>query len=359
MEFGIFSNGFRPHTSAGRTYDEDIHEIVLADRLGFTVAYISEHHGEPPYIGRVDTIPAPELMMCKAAALTSRIRMGAAVKLIHLHHPLDVAVQAAVTDHMIGGGRFIFGFGSGFPLALFSEERGLAYEDRHARLAESLDFILKCWSSDEPFDWDGEHWRGTGVVALPKPPAGAETPMATATESDPMLRTAGERGYTLLSAFLEPAPRLEAKGEKYARAGRAAGRASPLRDIAASRLVYIAGSERQAIEDLRPFVTHEVGLQAERGFLKMLKNLFGLDVPNNEHAIDALVESGFYILGEPDSVAERLADFHDQSGGFGTLLIVTGKDWATRDKRDRSMRRFMEEVAPQLRDLEPPDPAPD
>ena len=133
MEFGIFSNGFRPHTSAAQTYEEDIYEIVLADKLGFRDAYISEHHGEPPYIGTVDTIPAPELMMCKAAALTERIRMGVAVKLVHLHHPLDVAIQAAVTDHLLGG-RYIFGFGSGFPLPLFSEERGLTYEDRHAPL---------------------------------------------------------------------------------------------------------------------------------------------------------------------------------------------------------------------------------
>ncbi len=95
MDFGIFSNGFRKHTSAGRTYDEDIHEIALAEALGFSVAYISEHHGEPPYIGTVDTIPAPDLLMIKAAALTKRIRMGAAVTLAHLHHPLDVAIQAA------------------------------------------------------------------------------------------------------------------------------------------------------------------------------------------------------------------------------------------------------------------------
>ncbi len=358
MEFGIFSNGFRPHTSASRTYEEDIHEIVLADQLGFRDAYISEHHGEPPYIGRVDTIPAPEFMMCKAAALTKQIRMGAAVKLIHLHHPLDVAVQAAVTDHVIGGGRFIFGFGTGFPLPLFSEERGLSFEDRHARLAESLDFILKCWSSEEPFDWHGEHWQGTGVVALPKPLAGDHMPMATASESDSTIRMAGERGYTLLSAFLESAPSLREKGEKYARAALAAGHASPLNNIAASRLVYIAGSEREAIEDLRPAVTEEVGVQDERGFLKMLATVFGLKVPNNEHAVDALVESGFYILGEPDSVASRLKDFFDQSGGFGTLLIVTGKDWATRDKRARSMRLFMEQVAPQLRHLEPEEPSP-
>ena len=67
MDFGIFSNGFRPHSTAAQTYDEDIYEIVLADQLGFRDAYISEHHGEPPYINRVDTIPMPELLMAKAA----------------------------------------------------------------------------------------------------------------------------------------------------------------------------------------------------------------------------------------------------------------------------------------------------
>ena len=357
MEFGIFSNGIRPHTSAARTYDEDIREIVLADRLGFGVAYISEHHGEPPYIGRIDTIPAPDLMMCKAAGLTSRIRMGAAVKLIHLHHPVDVAIQAAVTDHLTGG-RYIFGFGSGFPLPLFSEERGLSFEDRHERLNEALDFVLKCWATDEPFDWDGRHWRGSGVVALPKPFAGRHMPMATATDSEDMLGIAGARGYTLISAFLESADRLKPKADVYARAAHAAGLSDPRRNIAASRIVYIADSERQAIEDLRPAVTHEIGFQAERGFLRMLDKVYGLRVPNDEHGIEALVEAGFYFLGDADSVAEKIARLHDESGGFGTFLIVTGKDWATRAHRERSMRLFMEQVAPQLRHLAPAEPAP-
>ena len=52
MDFGIFSNGFRPHTSAGRTYDEDIYEIVLAEQLGFRDAYISEgQKGSDPFSG--------------------------------------------------------------------------------------------------------------------------------------------------------------------------------------------------------------------------------------------------------------------------------------------------------------------
>lgn len=353
MEFGIFSNGFRPHTSAGQTYEEDIQEIVLADKLGFRDAYISEHHGEPPYINRVDTIPAPEFMMCKAAALTKNIRMGAAVKLLHIQHPLDAAIQAAVIEHLLGEGRFIFGFGSGFPSPLFSAERGLSFEDRHERLMESLDFILKCWTTDEIFDWDGKHWKGEGVVALPKPASAPHMPMATATDSEEMIRISGERGYTLLSAFLEPPARLKAKTAIYSEAARAAGNSRPLANITASRIVYLADSVEQAIEDLRPSVTYEVSVQAERGFLTMLKNVFKVDVPNDERAIEALVEAGFYVVGDPDTVAGTIREFYDDSGGFGTFLMVCGKDWATREKRANSMTMFMEHVAPQLRHLDP------
>lgn len=353
MDFGIFSNGFRPHTTAAQTYDEDIYEIVLADQLGFRDAYISEHHGEPPYINRVDTIPMPELLMAKAAGLTKQIRMGAAVRLVHLHHPLDVAVQASVTEHLLGKGRFIFGFGSGFPSPLFCDERGLSFDDRHARLEESLEFILKCWGSDEVFDWDGDHWKGKGVVALPKPLSGGDLPMATATDTESIIKMSAERGYTLLSAFLESAERLKPKADMYEQYASAVGISGARRNITASRIVYIADTYEEAVEDLRPAVTHEISVQAERGFLKMLKHVFNLDVPNDERAIDVLADAGMYLLGDPDSVAAKIEEFYDAAGGFGTFLIVTGKDWATREKRARSMTRFMEEVTPKLRHLDP------
>lgn len=353
MHFGIFSNGFRPHTSAAQTYDEDIFEIVLADKLGFRDAYISEHHGEPPYINRVDTIPSPELLMCKAAGLTTQIRMGAAVKVLHMQHPLDAAIQAAVTEHLLGEGRFIFGFGTGFPSPLFCEERGLSFDDRHARLQESLDFILKCWTSDAIFDWDGEYWKGKGVVALPKPLSVPHMPMATATDTESVIKMCAQRGYTLLSAFLEDAKRVRTKADRYVNYAAEAGVTGARRNITTSRVVYVADTYEEALEDLRPSVTYEISIQAERGFLKVIKTLLNLDIPNDARGIDVLADAGFYLLGEPDRIAGQIKDFYDASGGFGTFLIVTGKDWATREKRARSMTRFMEEVAPQLRHLEP------
>jgi len=395
MEFGIFSNGFRPHTSAAQTYQEDLAEIVLADQLGFRDVYISEHHGEPVYIDKVDTLPVPELLMCKAAGLTKRIRMGAAVKLIHLAHPVDTAIQAAVTDHVVGGGRFIFGFGSGFPNPLFAGERGLSHEDRHPRLQESLDLILKCWTSQEPFDWDGKYWRGKNIVATPRPLNPPHMPMATATDTEAMIDLAGSRGYTLLSAQLEPAASLRKKADRYARAAlasetsgqrgdsnkvrahsasedargraddtrpepgssardaKAAGQARPLDNVTAARYVYLADSREEAMNDLRPAISYELGFQMKRGLIRIIRSSYDLQIKGDEVSFDQLAEAGVYFLGEPDVVARQLREFYEAAGGFGTLLIVAGKDWATREKRTRSMRLFMEEVAPKLRDLTP------
>ncbi len=353
MEFGIFSNGFRPHTSAAATYQQDLAEIVLADQLGFRDAYISEHHGEPIYLGKVDTLPVPELLMCKAAALTKRIRMGAAVKLIHLAHPVDTAMQAAVADHVIGDSRYIFGFGTGFPNPFFAEERGLSFSDRHERLRESLDLILKCWETPEPFDWEGKHWRGKSIVVTPKPLVAPHMPIATATDTPAMIELAAARGYTLLSAQLETAASLRKKADVYLRASKAAGHAAPLQNVTAARYVYLADSRRQAMDDLRDDINYELGFQMKRGLIRIVTSTFGLKLKGDTVTFDELAETGIYCLGDPDTVARQLRQFYDESGGFGTLLIVCGKKWATPEKVARSMQMFMEHVAPKLRGLVP------
>ncbi len=234
-----------PHTTAAQTYEEDLREIVLADELGFRDAYISEHHGEPVYIDTVDTLPIPELLMCKAAALTRRIRMGAAVKLIHLAHPVDTAIQAAVTDHVVGGNRFIFGFGSGFPNPLFAEERGLSHEDRHARLREVarshpevLD-LARCRST-------GRADIGAAGTSSPRPaaeqPAHADGDRHRHRGDD---RARRARGYTLLSAQLEPAALIRTQGRPL-RARRArGGRTTRSQLLTVARYVYLANSRRR------------------------------------------------------------------------------------------------------------------
>ena len=123
--------------------------------------------------------------------------------------------------------------------------------------------------------------------------------------------------------------------------------------ITVARYVHLADSRREAMDDLRPAITYELGFQMKRGLMRLLKASYGLPIAADEVSFDGLAEAGVYFLGDPDSVARQLREFYDAAGGFGTLLLVTGKDWATREKRERSMKLFMQHVAPKLRELEP------
>jgi alkanesulfonate monooxygenase SsuD/methylene tetrahydromethanopterin reductase-like flavin-dependent oxidoreductase (luciferase family) len=349
MEFGLFSNGFRPHTTAAETFEEDLQEIVLADELDFRAAWISEHHGEPVYIDKVDTLPIPELLMCKIAGLTRRIRMGPAVKIIHLYHPVDTALTAAVTDHLTGG-RYMFGFGSGFQNPSFSQERGKSFEERYPRMLEALALIQKCWTAPEPFDWDGQYWQGKGITALPRP-LQQPLPIAVATYTEDTIRMAGERGYTLLGTGYDPASAIRAKADIYCRAAVNAGQQRSLDKLSVACFIYVTDSIEQAKDDLRSAVNLELSYQKQRGLLKYVLQKYQLPRPVDDMTFDDLVDLGIYMIGDPDSVAAKVQQFYAESGGFGTLLLVAGKCWADREKRLRSLRLFAEEVRPRLAHL--------
>jgi alkanesulfonate monooxygenase SsuD/methylene tetrahydromethanopterin reductase-like flavin-dependent oxidoreductase (luciferase family) len=66
---------------------------------------------------------------------------------------------------------------------------------------------------------------------------------------------------------------------------------------------------------------------------------------------EQLVDEGFVFVGSPATVADRIRDFHADSGGFGMLLIVAGKDWGTFEQREKSMHLLIEQVAPALSDI--------
>ena len=72
MQIGLFSNGNRNNALAKTSYDEDLHEIILADRLGISEAWISEHGTFLAY-QRPDQLPSADLFICKAAAICSTV----------------------------------------------------------------------------------------------------------------------------------------------------------------------------------------------------------------------------------------------------------------------------------------------
>ncbi|MBV9120916.1 MAG: LLM class flavin-dependent oxidoreductase [Chloroflexi bacterium] len=335
MQFGIFSNSRRPERLLHDAWDQDLAEIVLADELGIEEAWISEH------------VSPAELIICKAAALTSRIKLGSAVRPLAYHHPLQVAIEANACDNLTHG-RYQLGIGTGFG-GSYMDQRGLDDAERRDMLHAAMDLILRLWEAREPFDYDGPYWSGRGLelkqpsVQKPHPPVAI-----AALHSLDSVEWAGSAGFKLLTGDFNPPHRLREFGEVLeevsARAGNPSGRAN----FAVTRVIYVAASDAQAREELRDSydktirweIANTPWHQAER-------------VPPggalDDITYDYLVDSRNLFVGSPDTVFDCISELYAQTGGFGTLMMHAGRDYASWEQRERSMRMFMTEVAPRLR----------
>jgi alkanesulfonate monooxygenase SsuD/methylene tetrahydromethanopterin reductase-like flavin-dependent oxidoreductase (luciferase family) len=123
-------------------------------------------------------------------------------------------------------------------------------------------------------------------------------------------------------------------------------------EVRACRYVYVSNSNKRARDEMRPFITPNIELEKHEYPQHFQHNM----PPSGKvEAVnyDYLVDIGQLIVGNPDHVCQLIKDFYDESGGFGTLLLIYGKDRGTREQKARSMKLFMQAVAPQLRELEP------
>lgn len=352
MKFGLFSAAITDDGDfreiAAETYDEWLSEVVLADRLGFSEAWIAEHPAGPGH-SRPDTLASAELFICKAAGLTKQIRFGTAVRPIAFYQPIQVALEACMVDHLTHG-RYNFGFGSGLgPTIAF--QRGLDDNRRRDRMHEAMEIILRCWTSEEPFDWDGEFYHLKGLWVYPKPFQKPHMPVAVPTDTPETLELAARNGFLLLqSAHDEPAHMRET-GDGYVRSARAAGQNISRNDLRACRYVYVSDSVKKAKEEIREAITPSIESVKQRFPHRFRHIAPGGDV--SKISLDYMVDSGVSPVGDPDTVYGHLKNLYDESDGFGTLLLQVGKRFGTRRQRARSMRLFTQEVAPRLASLVP------
>ncbi|HUZ71726.1 MAG TPA: LLM class flavin-dependent oxidoreductase [Stellaceae bacterium] len=339
MEFGIFSNSRRPQRGVGDAWTHDIDEIVTADRLGFREAWISEHQS-----------PA-ELIICKAAGLTQQIRLGSAVRPLAYYHPLQVAIEANACDHLTGG-RYQLGVGFGFYPANM-EQRGLDFSKTREMMHASIDLILKLWTSQEPVDYDGPFWQGKGMVVKPGAVQAPHPPVAIAcTKTTASAELAGRLGLMPLTGDFIPRERLRQFGDALVAGARAAGRTPGRRELRATRVIYVAETDAVAREDMRESYTETIRWEIANTPHHQVERI----PPGGtlqDITYDYLIDTANIFVGSPDTVTRRILDFYAETGGFGVLMIHAGRDYATAEKRARSMRLFMDEVAPRLRHLDP------
>lgn len=344
MQIGLFSNGERRNQIAKTTYDEDLAEVILADELGVEEAWISEHGTFISYQAP-DQLPSADPFICKAAVLTKQIRMGPGIRPLPYFHPLQVATDAAVCDHLTNG-RYMAGFGVG--LGSKTPQRGPLPGDTRAMTREAIDLILTAWTATEPFDWHGQFWQGEKLLIIPQPLTKPHMEVGMAcSRSEGTLELTAQKGFIPLMSWVPPPKQLKEMIDIYQRAGAEAHRSAPRSRVRIARMVYLTDSVQQAKTDLR-----DVDLGAAK-VTGRLNHYIPAGGTQDDLTMEYMIDHGAFFCGDPDTVYNQIKSLYDEIGGFGVLLLLAGKDWGTREQRERSMKLFMSDVAPRLAHLRP------
>jgi alkanesulfonate monooxygenase SsuD/methylene tetrahydromethanopterin reductase-like flavin-dependent oxidoreductase (luciferase family) len=262
-----------------------------------------------------------------------------------------------VCDHLLRG-RYMFAFGLAGAAADGLSMRGIDEDDstanRRTRAREAMDLIVKCWTEPEPFDFEGTFYRGKRINIQPKPYQKPFPPVGVASNSgnpEPM-HMAAENGYMPLFSQLDEPAHMGKMIDIYMQAGQAAGQRMSRSAARACRYVYVASTNKRAREEMRAYITPNLELE-KREYPQHFQHNMPPSGKVEDVNYDYLVDIGQLIIGDPDHVCGLLKEFYDKSGGFGTLLLIYGKDRGTREQKARSLKLFTQVVAPQLRDLEP------
>src|SRR6476646_12050915 len=163
MEFGMFHEfPSLPGRTESEAFDEAMEQVDAAERLGLDVMWLAELHFEP----RRSLLSAPLSIASAIDARTRRIKIGIAVQVLPLCHPLRLAEEAATVDQ-ISNGRLIFGIGRSGVVSTYDAYQ-VPYEQSRDRFAETLEILKQAWTQ-ESFSYKGQYYSFDNVQATPKP----------------------------------------------------------------------------------------------------------------------------------------------------------------------------------------------
>lgn len=145
-------------------YGETLDLVAWSETVGFGGAWVPEHHGaEDGYI------PTPNLALAAMAARTTSLRIGAAVAIAPLYHPVRFAEECAVLD-ILSNGRFETAVALGYRRREY-EMYGSEFGKRGRRLDEFLHIVRALWAG-ETVNFAGEHYSVGDARIMPPPPRG-------------------------------------------------------------------------------------------------------------------------------------------------------------------------------------------
>ena len=338
MDIGTFllmqSPGGRP---SHEVYARGIEQAQAAESLGYRNMWLGEHHFSTyGYLSR------PCQFASYIAAKTTRLRVGTAVIVVPLHHPLLIAEEIALLD-VLSGGRLDVGLGRGYQRYEF-ERFGLALDSGGQRWDEAIDVLLKAFEG-RPFSYDGKLFKIPETFVYPQPVQKPRPPIWITAQSEYAINWAVRRGFDVLTGgFGVPIERLAEFGKFFARVVDEVKPPRPPR-VGVQRAVYVtkdAAAAREAAEQARWNMRVTLSL---RNNYERVENGNAVPIPAaTEPTIDELLDR-YLVIGTPDEVIRQIKRVQEVVGisHFNCSFWFGDMDQA---RVLRSMELFAQEVMP-------------
>ena len=231
------------HGPLEEVYDRALERIEIMDKTGFDAVWLAEHH-----FTTFSVCPSVHMLGVMAAARTKRLRIGTAVSLAALYHPLRLAEEVALLD-MLSGGRVNWGAGRGFAHSEFNAF-GVPPEESAERFREAVEIVLQAWTQ-ERFTYQDAHFKFDDIEVLPKPLQRPHPPTWMAATSPPAIEWAASRGFSILMDPHASTTEIGVKRRLYATKLAEAGFSDKGRDIPMARLIALAPTKSKAEEIAR------------------------------------------------------------------------------------------------------------
>jgi alkanesulfonate monooxygenase SsuD/methylene tetrahydromethanopterin reductase-like flavin-dependent oxidoreductase (luciferase family) len=298
--------------------------------------------GELHFQKERSVLASPLVVAAALAAATERIKIGIAVQVLPLSHPLRLAEEVATVDHL-SRGRLDFGVGrSGLPGHY--EGFNIPYSESRDRFLETLDILVKAWTQDR-FSHQGRFYQFRDVCVIPKPFQKPHPPLRVAATTQETYPLVGGLGYPLFVAVrTRSMSNLRESLRSYHEAWRAAGHHGR-GDVALLVPVYVAETAQQAREEPERSTMHwfrsiAEALQRSPTQQAEAKRLAAVSYE------EILTEQVVY--GTPEAVVERLQALREELGFSSLSAWMNVGAQIPHERVLGSMRLFMERVAPNL-----------
>src|SRR5438094_6003797 len=323
----MFSNKHFDPTEGARLYEERIIDYQLVEEVGFDGIMLNEHHNAPFCMQAKCNVFASIL-----AAMTKRVKIVLLGNPLPLaDNPVRLAEELAMID-MVSRGRLVSGFVRGGGQEQLATGVNPAYN--RERFEEAHELIVKAWTQEGPFRFEGTHYQHRVVnpwaVPLQKPHPRVWIPGVLSKET---IIWAAQKGYPYiaLSTEIEATKKI---WETYDKVAAESGHAGGPEFRGYLQRCHVAGSQEKAMENARQFM----GMQGEFTGLAhpVWASPSGYFSPSYR---TAFVE---YAVGRRSN--PRAAAFEDQ---ITNHQIVAGTPQAVMPKR----RRLPEEPAPAIMGL--------